>query len=147
MTARCRNKRTSEQSGLCSDVESANSFDAPDFKSAPKTKSQPSEAVVIWKGGAAEWVRSDFWKKSEQAICSLLRRVVCRQKRCTLFAFTSTSSLEICLHYATNIRWKSYRIHFSGDLVVKRCRLVFKWWKWIVSIERFSPWIGTILLM
>ena len=26
------------------------------------------------KGGAAEWVRSDFWKKSEQAICSLLRR-------------------------------------------------------------------------
>ena len=30
--------------------------------------------------------------------------VVCRQKRCTLFAFTSTSSLEICLHYATNIR-------------------------------------------
>ena len=30
--------------------------------------------------------------------------VVCRQKRCTLFAFTSTSSLKICLHYATNIR-------------------------------------------
>lgn len=40
-------------------------------------------------------------QKSEDFRCC---SVVCRQKRCTLFAFTSTSSLEICLHYATNIR-------------------------------------------
>ena len=49
-----RNKRTSEQSGLCSDVESVNTFEAPAFKSAAKTSREPSEAVRGWKGGAAE---------------------------------------------------------------------------------------------
>ena len=43
-----RNKRTSEQSGLCSDVSSG--FIPDIFVSQPK--SQPSEAVVIWKGEA-----------------------------------------------------------------------------------------------
>ena len=39
------------------------SLDALTPKSVPKTKSQPSEAVVILKGGAAAWAHSDFCKK------------------------------------------------------------------------------------
>ena len=31
-----------------------------EMNGSPKTKSKPSEAGSIWKGGATEWVRDDF---------------------------------------------------------------------------------------
>ena len=49
-----RHKKTSEQSGLCSDVEHPNTIDANAPGFLPKTKSKPSAAGSIWKGGARE---------------------------------------------------------------------------------------------
>ena len=42
--------------------------------SSKNTKPKPSAAGSVWSGGATAWARSVFWKKSEQAIQSLLRR-------------------------------------------------------------------------
>ena len=38
----------------CDELESANTFEAPVFKSASKTNHDPSAAVRGWKGGTAE---------------------------------------------------------------------------------------------
>ena len=41
-------------------LEPQNSIDGTTFRSALKTKSKPSTAGSIWKGGAAEWACSDL---------------------------------------------------------------------------------------
>ena len=47
-------KSLSKRYKACSGLDSANSFEAKNFRSVPITESKPSAAVVIWKGGATE---------------------------------------------------------------------------------------------
>ena len=63
-----RNKKTSEQSGLCSDVLLRNSIDALTFRSASKAK--PGAAVVIRKGGATERARDGVCFEKENAVAN-----------------------------------------------------------------------------
>ena len=95
-------KKTSEQSGLCSDVEYRNTIDANASRFSPKAKSKPSAAGSIWKGGARERADDVFFchrhkKTSEQSgLCSDVVPVVgLEPTRCCHQRILSPSRLPI----------------------------------------------------